>query len=380
MNNERQSTDASSGDPSLPSEAGGSGSEDRPDLEPMTFSVLGRFFAVPLLIIGAIVGGAVLVVVLFGGPSAPHERPLDELVQALEATTGESSFGMLLTREKEHWQTALELSVRLKEKEKEPDLTEERLENVAGRLAAMIRTDLGFFDQTQQTQASRSDQLQIRSKRLEFMIHALGRTGCGKAVETLIDIVRSGREPFVQVALQELAEQHEMPETRPAIEPIVALLGRGMSSETRLIACTALSVLAAPSDATVIEALSRVRLEADGDVAWSAALALARLGSSAGKSTLLDLLDRSFLESDGLFHVDDKKKGTVHRFRIPPQRVDEILIAAVDAASHLDDADLWEMIRRLHSDPSPTVRAKVGDTLTASGGVAAVGSRSELED
>ena len=43
------------------------------------------------------------------------------------------------------------------------------------------------------------------------------------------------------------------------------------------------------------------------------------------------------------------------------------LKAAIDAASNLTRSDLWEMIERLKSDPSPAVRGKVAATLKAHG-------------
>ena len=84
-----------------------------PDVEPMTLTLLGRFFGVPLLIIGVVVAGAVVVVLLFGGPALPQKRTVESLIQSLESNSGDRSAGLLLPREKELWQTALELSERL---------------------------------------------------------------------------------------------------------------------------------------------------------------------------------------------------------------------------------------------------------------------------
>ena len=353
-----------------PAPHGRDANADVPDLEPMTFSLLGRFFLVPLVIIGTIVSGAVLVVLLFGGTSAPQERSLAGLLQSLEATSGERSFGILLPREKELWQTALELSVRLKEKEKDPSFTADELADVADRLSVMINADLEALEGFVPADDDRASRRALRSRRLEFLIHALGRTELPEAFTSLLEIVRSGREPFVQVAMQELVELREMPDSQAAVAPITVLLNNATTDETRLVACTALSVLANPGDSIVIEALNATRLLAEGDVSWSAALALARLGSDAGKSTLLDLLDRSFLESGERYHVTAPDGTTVHRYAMPPQRVDEILVATIDAASKLDDEGLWEMIKRLESDSSPMVRGKAVETLKQYGRVA----------
>lgn len=341
--------------------ASGPGPEPLPEIEPMTFSLLGRFFVVPLVIIGAIVGGAVLVVVLFGGTSAPDDRSLDELLTALETNSGERSMGILLPREKELWQTALELSVRLKAKDKEK-LTSEQLQTAATRLSAMVKADLANLDRISTSGSEAARQRDIRSNRLEFMVHALGRTEQPIAVETLIDIVRQRRKPCALAAMQELADLHKLPAAHAAVEPITSLLREPGDPESRLVACTALSVLATPADREAIDALTAARLADDGEVAWSAGLALARLGSSAGKTTLLDLLDRSFLSAGDRYHTTDSS-GAEHRYPMPPARIDQVMIAAVDAGTHLSDPDLWAAIGRLQSDPSPAVRAKAQDAM-----------------
>ncbi len=324
---------------------------DLPALEPMTLSLLGKFFGVPFVIIGTIVGGAVVVVLLFGGPASPQGRSVESLLQALEASRGEKSMGLLLPREKEPWQAALELSVRLANKDQEAELADGELQSIAVRLAAMVEVALEGSDRFPAEDPGR----RVRSHRLEFLIHALGRTERPEAIDPLLEVVRHGGEPYATVAMQELGQLHELPEVRQAIEPIIAVMRASARPETQLTACTVLSVLATPDDRQVIGALSALRLRSDGEVAWSAALALARLGSPAGKSTLLDLLDRSFLESGERYRVIDTD-GSIRRYPLPPQRVDKLLMAAIDAASRLDDAEVWEMIGQLESDPSPAVR------------------------
>ncbi len=331
-----------------------------PDLEPLTFGTLGRFFAVPLVIISTIVGGAVLVVLLFGGPAAPSKRSVDALLQALESTSGERSMGILLPREKELWQTALELSVRLENKDKDGELSEADLTSVSDRLGTMVRADLENLHRISSIGDDRAIQRDVRSKRLEFMIRALGRTERPDAIGTLVDIVRAGESPYALVAMQMLADLREHDQAREAVGPMMTLLASANQNETRLVACTALSVLAARGNPAVIDALTSARLTGDGEVGWSASLALARLGSNSGKPTLFDLLDRSFLESGKLYHVRDES-GTLHRYQLPPERVEGLMVAAIDAASNLGDADLWETIEGLQSDGSPVVRARASE-------------------
>ena len=336
---------------------------DLPCGEPMTLSLFGKLFGVPFLIISAIVGGAVVVVVLFGGPAAPQQRSIESLMQTLEASSGAKAMGLLMPREKQLWQTALELSVRLDKKGGEPELTGADLRKIAVRLGEMVQADLAAYANAPDGFIPKKlRQRQVRSRRLEFLIHALGRTERVEAIDPLLAVLRGGYEPYAAVAMQELGRLRALPQTREAIDPIVEILATSTRAETLLMACTVLSVLAEPGDQRVLDALAATRLTAEGEVEWSAALALARLGSDAGKSTLLELCDRSFLESGEHYTITDSA-GNVRRYALPAQRVDELLMAVIDAASNLDDADVWGMIQRLGSDPSPAVRAKAAATL-----------------
>ncbi len=315
------------------------------------------------MIVGTIVGGAVLVVLLFAGPAAPERRSLEDLLQALEAGSGEKSMGLLLTREKELWQAALELSVRLEGKVNEAQLTETTLQSVAARLGTMVKVELANIDRFARDHDARA----VRSRRLEFLIQALGRTERPEAVAPLLLVLDRSREPYAIAAMHQLGRLHEVPQSRQGVKAIVRILSTAVQPETQLMACTVLSVLATRDDKEVIDALTEKRLTSEGEVAWSAALALARLGSSAGKSTLLDLLDRAFLESDERYHVADAE-GRIRRYPLPPQRVEELLMVAIDAASGLDDPELWAIIAGLEADPSPAVRSRAKSARKAGTG------------
>ncbi len=319
--------------------------------EPMTLSLMGKLFGVPALIIGAIVASAVVVVLLFGGPASPGERSVESLLKALEASSWGYSKGVLLPGAKEPWQAALELAVRLEKKEAE--VSAQELASIAKRLGKLVLTDLANLARIT---VAGGDGV-IPSKRLEFSIAALGRTEQVESLGPLIDVVRSGFEPYVCAALQQLGNLHHLSGARDAIAPILELLAGAPPVETRLMACTVLSVLADPEDQSVVSALGSELWSGDGEVSWSAALALARLGSPAGKSTLFDLLDRSFWESGERYEVR-KPSGEVLRYKMPQERLENLMIAAIDAVSHLDDLELRKMISELRSDKSPAVRAK----------------------
>ena len=321
----------------------------------MTLSLMGKLFGVPALIIGAIVFSAVLVVLLFGGPALPGERSVESLLQALEASSWGYSKGVLLPRAKEPWQAALELAVRLEKKEAE--VSAEELASIAKRLGDLVLTDLANLSRITEARSAAGGDGVIPSKRLEFSIAALGRTDRPEALGPLIDVVRSGFEPYVCAAIHQLGNLSHLSGARDAIAPILELLAGAPPVETRLMACTVLSVLADPDDQSVVSALDSQLWSGDGEVSWSAALALARLGSTAGKSTLLDLLDRSFWESGERYEVR-KPSGEVLRYKMPPERLENLMIAAIDAVNHLDDPELRKMISELRSDKSPAVRAK----------------------
>jgi HEAT repeat protein len=330
-------------------------------VEPLTVSLLGRFFGVPLLIIGTIVGGAVLVVLLFAGPAAPPTRTMEQLLQALESNSGEKSLGVLLPREKELWQTALELSQRLEKKDKE--LTPAEVDEVAARLARMIESDLENLNLLPTTGNERARQQELRSARLEFLIRALGQTQSPVAVGPLLDLIRSEVEPFAGIAMQVVGTQSELHGSQEVLSVISEAVRGGRSAATLITGCTVLSVLATPGDREVRDTLADARLKHEGEVAWSAALAMARLGDGRGRSTLMDLLDRGFLESPDLYVATDADGNVKGRYPLSAGRVEALLIAAIEAASHLNDGDLWEMIERLQSDPSFAVQGKAKEAM-----------------
>ena len=134
------------------------------------------------------------------------------------------------------------------------------------------------------------------------------------------------------------------------------------TAEGRIVACTVLSVLAEPADRDVIAVLTSLLGSHEGEVGWSAALALARLGNAVGKLTLLDLLDRSFWESGQRYQTADED-GTVLRYRMPEERIVRNLVTAIEAAATLSDPEVWDMIDRLRKDPRPSVRARATEIL-----------------
>ena len=343
-----------------PSETG-AGESAVADVEPLTLSLMGRLFGVPLIIIGSIVGGAVIVVFTFGAPAAQRDRSLDTLLTALEAGTGEKSLGMLLPRDKQHWQTGLELTMRLSRK---GEFSDDQLQQVAKRLGIMIRAELGKgFKRTTSSQTLAPGP-SLGQHRFSFLIRALGKTERPEAIDPLLEVVSHADESFAVLAMAELGNLAHLPGIDRSVPGIIERVKTVATPEGRIVACTVLSVIAKPTNGDVIAVLTSLLLSQEGEVGWSAALGLARLGSAAGKSALLDLLDRSFWES-GQRYQTAGKNGTVLRYRMPEERIARNLVTALEAAGTLSDPDVWDMIDRLREDPRPSVRMRATEILAS---------------
>ncbi len=343
---------------------------DLPPIEPMSMPLLGRLFAVPFIIVSVIVGGAVVVVLLFGSLTSTKDVSVAELLTTIESSPGHAQLGTaLLPKEKGVWQAAMELSLRIRRDE----LTEEELDEVSRRVVELIRRDLADYEAAVQSGQDRNKDLAAHWDRLRWLLSALAQTGRPAALPVLIEVVASGRDPYRGAAMEQLA----LLKAPEGIEPIIASFSQNPTPESLMIGCAALSLIAEPGDQRAIQALDDVRRRHEGDVAWNAALALARLGSPAGKLTLLDLLDREFWTSGDRYQVRDKD-GNVHASPMSEQRVEDYLLEAIAAAARLDDGDLWESIERLKSDSSLKVRRVAGEALArraetqAAPGVAAV--------
>lgn len=304
-----------------------------------------RLFAVPLLIISVILGCAVVVVLLFGSITGEQERSIDSLLTTLEASSGEKTAGVLLPREKELWQVARELALRLGKKETE--LTSDELAEVVERLSALL-----------QRESARSEQLSpMGRKKMNYVMTALSRTESAKAVEPLVGVL-GDRDARTRIeALRALGELREAPEARRALPRILAVLPDA-DAAVRAATCVLVSSLAEPGDVAAIEALERIYFDEDREVRWNAALALARLGSARGKPLLLDMLDRDYWEREVKVRIAGST-GTVQEYPMPAPAVNRYLAVTVEAAGHLNDEEVWAQIVKLAEDVSVEVKESV---------------------
>jgi hypothetical protein len=348
---------------------GGIGVEGDPGPFPEspTATLMARLFGVPLVIVGVIVGCSVLVVLLFGGISEPPQRDIKSLLTTLEQNTGERSMGVLFTQEKELWQVAQELALRLNARKTE--LTAQDLNEVVERLSNLVRQDAERVSQVPPSDDVARHQ-SVRRERLHFVMHALARTGDSRVVPVLAERLGDRSPTTRREAIRALASLEDLPEVAELASDVAALL-QDSDETVRMVAAAGLSSIGGGEDKGILKMLVRSLVDESVEVQWNAALTLARLGSDRGRMALMDLLDRSFLEKDGLMQVK-KEDGTIHRSTLPPDRVAALLEAAMDAAANLDDEGLWSQIELLSEDDHPSVSGRAQELLKNRGAPAGV--------
>ncbi|RJP30950.1 MAG: HEAT repeat domain-containing protein [Phycisphaerales bacterium] len=328
-------------------------SQPSPDLPPAG-SVVIKLVAVPLLIVTLIVGGAITVVILFGRISAEQDRSVSDLLAAVESPHGEKLLDVaLMPRDKEIWQAARELAMRLDKKEVE--VTPAELSDVVQRLSALSDRML----------ASARDLGKTGVQKFEFVLAALARTDRPEAIAAIVRCLDCSLWEVRRSAVQALASMHQVEGVRDAaLGPICRLAGEDPEPVVRTVSAYALSFVADPSDAAAIDVLTGICTgdESDREVIWNAALSLARLGSPAGRSELRDMLDRTYWSEKVPMRVE-QSPGQFVEAPMSASRVDEHLIAAIDAVSHLEDEELWSLVRGLERDPSLSVVHKVREVL-----------------
>lgn len=337
--------DPNGGEPTVPPTGQPAPDARLPSVEPVTGGLVFRWFAVPAVIVAAIIGCAVLVVVLFGAISTEAQLSIDQLLTRLESSTGERSLGgTLMPRPKESWQAALELSLRLNHKEKE--LTPDQIAQVAARLKKLI--DAQFSD----TEALSED----GRRRLHLLLRALGATEQPVVIETIARFVDDDRAETRSEALMAIGSLTHTPGARSVLKKVVAAVDDA-DPVVRTVACALLAGLATTADEAAIASLTRASASDQREVRWNASLTLARLGSPAGKLVLLDMLDRNYWQNVvkiSMTHPD----GKVSEYPLSPGKVDAYLMQSIEAAANLEDAEIRERIQRLSEDDSPIVSDK----------------------
>ncbi len=303
--------------------------------------LLARLFAVPLLIVVMIVGCSVIVVLLFGWISTAQQESIDVLVTEIEGGSGEKVLGVgMLPRDREVWQAAMELARRLDAPDPQ-DLPDNKKPEIAGRLAAVLE------------RSRAAEQAQMGQELQQFLLTALGKLGQPASTDVLISFAMAEGQPVnVRVhALGGLVRMRHVEAARRRVIELAPLLD-APSADLRLAAVGAIGSLATPGDAQAIDLLADAYRRDDRDVAWNAALFLAKLGSPIAVPQLRDMLSRAYWEQI----QTDVPNDPTRKLPLVPERIDHYLKLAIDAAAALGAPELQPAVRDLADDPSFSVR------------------------
>lgn len=316
-------------------------------------SSLGRLFVTPLIIVCVVVFCVVVVVLSFGAITNAKQRPLTELLAILEGPSPAGTDGpIMLPQEKELWQAAQELALRLEDPQNE--LTEEEQLEIRRRLTSLVQQELPKFEGMREKSR----------QRLFFLMRAAARSGAAEAIPVFVECLHNDHEAIRREALVGLAELGQYPEAREALPQVVALL-RDPSPVVRMVACASIVSLAQDiDDATTNTIVSAFRDSESIEVRWNIALTLARLGKYGYPDVavmLQDMLKRGYWEKQRIVPAA-AEPGTAPR-KLSATQVNDFLIVSIDATSDLDDAEIQTSIKRLESDP---VLAVASRAITAS--------------
>lgn len=175
-----------------------------------------------------------------------------------------------------------------------------------------------------------------------FLLLAIGRVGHPDSLPLLVDYLD---DPNADVRLKALwsignIENDESRAAEPSsTAPVAALLG----DEDAAVRGYSAYVLGTLDDPRAIAPLEVALNDSTGQVRFNAAVALARLGSSAGIGELRRMIDREYLAATG---------------ELNPQQQQDAIVAAIQAFALLRAPDVQDELTELRdNDPDARVRA-----------------------
>jgi hypothetical protein len=251
------------------------------DLLPPVEQPSGRFiiqlFVVPLLIVGALVGGYV------GLRGLVRRSTLDpnKLIQGIDS-------GPSVAR----WQRASELADMLQSK-RYASYKHDR--GAAAQLARILEREMD----PPKTESDREDSGTFPY----FLARALGKFEVQEGLDTLLKVAEKSSDKLARYgALEAIAEraynlQQLTPPARlahPDLEPTLFRLASSEDAKTRWETAYALGHIASPA---AIERLEVMSADPDPDTRYNAAVALAHHGNAKSVETLAEMLDLSELAS-----------------------------------------------------------------------------------
>ena len=186
------------------------------DPPPESESLLGRLLVVPLIIVSVIILCAVVVVLSFGAIASEREKPIAQVLAVLEASTGDKTVGILLMpQDKETWQAAQELALRLENLEDE--VPPNQLPEIRRRLTGLLEQMLG-----------QHGRLERRGRqRTFFIMRAAAKAGATDAVPLLAVALESPDAEVRREALAALALMADEDRARAQTARIAGMLGEG---------------------------------------------------------------------------------------------------------------------------------------------------------
>jgi HEAT repeat protein len=316
---------------------------------PMTPTLMGRLFVVPAILVSMFVVGLTTVVLLFGWSSFSDRPTIDQLITRLESASGGRQAGALFPQDKDVWLAAQELASRLQDPTAE--LQPNEIDPVARRLA-------GVYENLSAESPPRE---QADIYKVYFTLLAISHLESPVSVDTLISGLGHASPDARRAALRGLIALNDYPDAHRAV-PALILTSTDSDKAVRMEACMALGLLGeGPRRGSAVAALAQ-RLSEDREVRWNAATALGRLGSAAGKTTLLQMLSREEWAQQRKQYT--AKDGRDVDLPFSALQTDQAIIAAIDAAEGLDDADLKAAIAGLVDDPSGAVRVRAAEAAS----------------
>lgn len=163
----------------------------------------------------------------------------------------------------------------------------------------MVPKDEMFVNEMISTFKYSSNERDVRIQ--QYLAIAMGATKDGRYTSTLIEAISSSDEGVIQACAFALGNIGRI----DAVEPLKELLGHP-EPQIRLHSVIALGKIGGPS---IVPHLKKMLSDSEPNVRWDASIALAKQKDSSGRSILLDLLDRKYLNS--FPNIDEKEKVQV---------------------------------------------------------------------
>lgn len=249
--------------------------------------VVHSFFVVPLIIAGFAVIVFLMVRILTEEPRTAHDYLMDVKIGG---TT-------------KRWQGAFELS------------------KILGN-PALVPKDPRFEQEL--ISAFEHSQHDRDSRVRQYLALAMGQAGNAAYIPSLLEALQDKEEAVVASAAKGLG----MTGSAEATEALMSLMDHG-SPQVRLQAVIALGII---GDGSATPVLEKALEDPEPNVRWDAAIALAKWGNPAGRRILLDLLDRSYLDSYP--NIDAVEQ-------------DQAILVAVNAAERIMDSDIRTSLKHL---------------------------------